>query len=165
MFAAALTNVVGDSKVKVNNSSFEIWEEENVRNFQLGHYVNSDVPASPFANPPETPSEVVAIFRDAESPSTRWGLLHSHQLLFKGLNYSAKFSPQTIKIMDNETEIDNVLIQQDVVKVQDENGHSAAIKADGFKLNGNNLIQKGTTDIGVDADLPTGCLYFVYTNE
>ena len=161
IFTSALTNVLGDSKVKVNNNSFEIWEEANVRNFQLGHYKASDVPTSPFAYPPESPAEVVAIFKDSED-ATKWALLHSHQLLFRGGTYSSKLSPMTLKIMDNATELDSVLIQQDVIKIQDGEGNSAALRPGHIRLNESDLIQYSKTDIAPGDLLATGCIYVVY---
>lgn len=160
----AFVNYVTSAKLKVNNSSLEIWEENNVNNFKLGHYNPSDLPVSPFKNPPNAPAEVVAVFKDVDVPSRIWSLLHSQQLIFNGLNYSSKFSSNILRIWDNEGDGDEARIESDRVRVQDAEGNSAALIPGGIRLNDHDLISAGTTDIGAGADLTTGCVYLVYEN-
>lgn len=160
----AFINYVTSANLKVNNSSIEIWEDSNVNNFKLGHYNPADLPISPFKNPPNTPAEVVAVFKDTDLPSRIWSLLHSQQLIFNGLNYSSKFSSNILRFWDNEGDGDEARIEPDRVRVQDAEGYSAALVPGGVRLNDHDLISAGTTDIGAGANLTTGCVYLVYTN-
>lgn len=160
---SCFSNPIADSKTYIKNNAYEIWESNSKRNFQVGHYTYVDTPTSPFLNPPDVPNEVVAVFRDAENPTDQWALLHSHQLIFQGADYAGKFSPMTVKLMNrNENDIFS-LMQSDLIKVQDENGNSTVLRPGYVKINGSDLIQSGTNDIGAGADLTTGCVYLVYT--
>ena len=157
----AFIDFMQTAKVKVNPTSYEIWETNNINNFKLGHYLQSDIPTiDAFDNPPEVPAEVVAVFKDAAGED-RWSLLHSHQLLFKGRNYSSKFSPQTIKILRNSDDNENILIQQDVIRIKDGN-NNVALRPTSIKKNGVNLISYGTSENVPGGVLPDGCLYVVY---
>ena len=83
--------------------------------------------------------------------------------MFKGRDYSSKFSPQTIKIIHNSDNDENILIQQDVMRIKNGN-NNIAIRPTGIKKNGNDLIQCGVEDIGAGSNLETGCIYLVYEN-